>query len=129
VAANRLAFSQGHELAAHQATAVALTPGWLRSEMMLDVYGVTEENWRDALRERGTERLGRVVDAAASDEVTSVVSSKRHEHHEQRKPPGRRGGGDHRRGDPRRGRRLGAPAVLRSVVPRAGRRDLEARGR
>ncbi|MCP9212264.1 SDR family oxidoreductase [Streptomyces cucumeris] len=46
---NRLAFSQGHELAPYGATAVALTPGWLRSEMMLDNYGVTEENWRDAL--------------------------------------------------------------------------------
>jgi NAD(P)-dependent dehydrogenase (short-subunit alcohol dehydrogenase family) len=49
VAVNRLAFSQGHELAAHGATAVALTPGWLRSEMMLDAFGVDEANWRDAL--------------------------------------------------------------------------------
>jgi NAD(P)-dependent dehydrogenase (short-subunit alcohol dehydrogenase family) len=49
VAVNRLAFSQGHELAPHGATAVALTPGWLRSEMMLDAYGVSEETWRDAL--------------------------------------------------------------------------------
>src|SRR6266702_5239541 len=49
VAVNRLAFSQGHELAAHEATAVAVTPGWLRSEMMLDNFGVTEENWRTAL--------------------------------------------------------------------------------
>jgi NAD(P)-dependent dehydrogenase (short-subunit alcohol dehydrogenase family) len=43
----RLAFAQGHELAPHGCTAVALTPGWLRSEMMLEHYGVTEENWRD----------------------------------------------------------------------------------
>ena len=49
VAVNRLAFSQGHELAAVGATAVAITPGWLRSEMMLDAYQVTDENWRDAL--------------------------------------------------------------------------------
>ena len=49
VAVGRLAFSQGHELAPHGGTAVALTPGWLRSEMMLDNFGVTEENWRDAL--------------------------------------------------------------------------------
>ncbi|MFD7233344.1 SDR family oxidoreductase [Streptomyces sp. NPDC059881] len=48
-AVNRLAFSQGHELSPHAATAVALTPGWLRSEMMLDNYGVSEENWHDAL--------------------------------------------------------------------------------
>jgi NAD(P)-dependent dehydrogenase (short-subunit alcohol dehydrogenase family) len=44
----RLAFSQGHELAPHGCAAVALTPGWLRSEMMLEHYGVTEENWREA---------------------------------------------------------------------------------
>lgn len=49
VAVNRLAFSQGHELAPYGATAVAITPGWLRSEMMLDNFGVTESNWRDAL--------------------------------------------------------------------------------
>src|ERR687893_82825 len=44
----RLAFAQAHELAPHGATAVALTPGWMRSEKMLDVFGVNEENWRDA---------------------------------------------------------------------------------
>jgi NAD(P)-dependent dehydrogenase (short-subunit alcohol dehydrogenase family) len=49
VAVNRLAFSQGHELAAHGAMAVAITPGWLRSEIMLDNFGVSEQNWRDAL--------------------------------------------------------------------------------
>lgn len=49
VAVNRLAFSQGHELAAHGSTAVSVTPGWLRSEMMLAGFGVTEGNWRDAL--------------------------------------------------------------------------------
>jgi NAD(P)-dependent dehydrogenase (short-subunit alcohol dehydrogenase family) len=43
----RLAFAQAQELAPHGCTAVALTPGWLRSEMMLDNYGVTEANWRD----------------------------------------------------------------------------------
>jgi NAD(P)-dependent dehydrogenase (short-subunit alcohol dehydrogenase family) len=57
VAVNRLAFSQGHELQAHSATAVAITPGWLRSEMMLDNYGVSEGNWRDAL----IPALGRTV--------------------------------------------------------------------
>ena len=48
VAVNRLAFSQGHELAPFGATAVAVTPGWMRSEIMLDAFGVSEENWRDA---------------------------------------------------------------------------------
>jgi NAD(P)-dependent dehydrogenase (short-subunit alcohol dehydrogenase family) len=49
VAVNRLAYSQGHELAPHGGTAVAITPGWLRSEMMLDIYRVTEDSWRDAV--------------------------------------------------------------------------------
>jgi NAD(P)-dependent dehydrogenase (short-subunit alcohol dehydrogenase family) len=44
----RLAFGQAAELAPHGCTAVALTPGWMRSEMMLEVYGVTEDNWREA---------------------------------------------------------------------------------
>jgi NAD(P)-dependent dehydrogenase (short-subunit alcohol dehydrogenase family) len=50
VAVNRLAFSQGHELESYGATAIAITPGWLRSELMLDNYGVSEENWRDAMQ-------------------------------------------------------------------------------
>ncbi|MBT2411199.1 SDR family oxidoreductase [Streptomyces sp. ISL-12] len=45
----RMAFALGHELGPRGATAVALTPGWLRSEIMLDHFGVREENWRDAL--------------------------------------------------------------------------------
>jgi NAD(P)-dependent dehydrogenase (short-subunit alcohol dehydrogenase family) len=49
VAVNRLAFSQGHELEPFGATAVAITPGWLRSEMMLDNFDVSEENWRAAV--------------------------------------------------------------------------------
>ena len=49
VAVNRLAYSQGHELAPHGVTAVSLTPGWLRSEMMLENFGVSESNWLEAL--------------------------------------------------------------------------------
>ncbi len=48
-AVNRLAYSHGHELQEFGATAVAVTPGWLRSEMMLDNWGVTEEDWHAAL--------------------------------------------------------------------------------
>jgi NAD(P)-dependent dehydrogenase (short-subunit alcohol dehydrogenase family) len=44
----RMGFSLGHELKPHGATAVSLTPGWLRSEAMLEAFGVTESNWRDA---------------------------------------------------------------------------------
>jgi NAD(P)-dependent dehydrogenase (short-subunit alcohol dehydrogenase family) len=70
----RMAFALGHELAPHGGTAVALTPGWLRSEAMLEAFGVTEANWRDA-----TERIphfaiaespafvGRAVAAIAGD--------------------------------------------------------------
>jgi NAD(P)-dependent dehydrogenase (short-subunit alcohol dehydrogenase family) len=45
----RLAWSQGHELAGFGCAAVALTPGWMRSEMMLENFGVTEATWRDVL--------------------------------------------------------------------------------
>ena len=49
-AVSRMAFALAHELRPHGATAVSLTPGWLRSEAMLDAYGVTEQNWRDATK-------------------------------------------------------------------------------
>jgi NAD(P)-dependent dehydrogenase (short-subunit alcohol dehydrogenase family) len=70
----RLAWAQARELGPRGATAVALTPGWMRSEGMLEHYGVTEENWREA-----TERtphfcisetpryVGRAVAALAAD--------------------------------------------------------------
>ena len=44
----RLAFSQAEELKSSGCTALALTPGWMRSEMMLEHFGVTEANWREA---------------------------------------------------------------------------------
>lgn len=37
------------ELREHRVTAVGVTPGWLRSENMLEGFGVLEDNWRDAL--------------------------------------------------------------------------------
>jgi NAD(P)-dependent dehydrogenase (short-subunit alcohol dehydrogenase family) len=71
----RLAFSQGEEVAKHGCTAVALTPGWLRSEMMLEIYGVTEDNWREATRgnphftaiSESPRFVGRAVAALAAD--------------------------------------------------------------
>ncbi|GHG92659.1 SDR family oxidoreductase [Streptomyces rubradiris] len=70
----RMAFALGHELGPRGATAVALTPGWMRSEIMLDTYGVREENWRDALTREPhfaiseTPRFtGRAVAALAAD--------------------------------------------------------------
>jgi len=70
----RLAWAQAQELRPHGGTAVALTPGWMRSEAMLEHHGVSESNWRDA-----TERtphfcisesprfVGRAVAALAAD--------------------------------------------------------------
>ncbi|MEV0981419.1 SDR family oxidoreductase [Streptomyces sp. NPDC049915] len=70
----RMGFSLGHELGPRGATAVALTPGWLRSEIMLDHFGVREDNWRDALDREPhfaiseTPRyVGRAVAALAAD--------------------------------------------------------------
>ena len=69
----RLAFAQSVELAEHGCAAVALTPGWLRSEMMLEVMGVTEENWRDganphfAAISESPRFVGRAVAALAAD--------------------------------------------------------------
>jgi NAD(P)-dependent dehydrogenase (short-subunit alcohol dehydrogenase family) len=45
----RMAYALAHELRPRGCTALALSPGWLRSEQMLDAYGVREENWRDAV--------------------------------------------------------------------------------
>ncbi len=71
----RLAFAQSHELTPHGVTAVALTPGWLRSEMMLEAFGVTEDGWRDATGAEGhfaaisesPRFVGRAVVARAAD--------------------------------------------------------------
>jgi NAD(P)-dependent dehydrogenase (short-subunit alcohol dehydrogenase family) len=51
-AVERITIGLAAELADTSCTALAVTPGWLRSERMLENYGVTEENWRDALGER-----------------------------------------------------------------------------
>ncbi|WP_433345456.1 SDR family oxidoreductase [Microtetraspora malaysiensis] len=70
----RMGFALGHELGPRGATAVTLTPGWMRSEIMLDHFGVTEETWRDALEREPhfgiseTPRyVGRAVAALAAD--------------------------------------------------------------
>ena len=62
------------ELRQHPVVALAVTPGWLRSENMLDNFGVTEETWRDALAERpgfgiseSPAYVGRGVAALAGD--------------------------------------------------------------
>ncbi|GAA4575700.1 SDR family oxidoreductase [Planotetraspora kaengkrachanensis] len=71
---NRMAFAQAKELAPHGGTAVSVTPGWMRSELMLDAYRVTEANWRDALAiqphfaiSETPAYVGRAVAALAAD--------------------------------------------------------------
>ncbi|MBZ9656414.1 SDR family oxidoreductase [Phyllobacterium lublinensis] len=74
VAATRMAWAHAKDLAPYGATSISLTPGWLRSEMMLEAFGVTEENWHDATKRiphfviSETPRfIGRAVVALASD--------------------------------------------------------------
>ena len=73
-AVQRMAFALAHELNGRRAAAVSLTPGWLRSEAMLDAFGVTEANWRDATVHvphfaisETPAYVGRAVAALASD--------------------------------------------------------------
>jgi NAD(P)-dependent dehydrogenase (short-subunit alcohol dehydrogenase family) len=70
----RTAFALAYELEPYGCTAVAITPGWLRSEQMLDNYKVKEENWHDAEKVQPhfaiTESphfIGRAVAALAAD--------------------------------------------------------------
>ncbi|MFE9057309.1 SDR family oxidoreductase [Streptomyces mutabilis] len=70
----RMGFVLAHELKSYGGTAVTLTPGWMRSEMMLETLGVTEETWRDALAEvphfcisESPSYVGRAVAALAGD--------------------------------------------------------------
>ena len=71
---NRMAFALAHELESRGATALSLTPGWLRSEVMLDAYGVSEANWLDATKREphfaiseSPAFVGRAVAALAAD--------------------------------------------------------------
>jgi NAD(P)-dependent dehydrogenase (short-subunit alcohol dehydrogenase family) len=73
-AVNRMAWAHAQDLKTHGATSVSLTPGWLRSEMMLEAFGVKEENWREATARvphfviSETPRfVGRAVAALAAD--------------------------------------------------------------
>lgn len=68
-------------LSATGVTALALTPGYLRSEAMLELYGVTEANWQDAapthpgfIASETPHFVGRAVVALASDPKVSGKS-------------------------------------------------------
>ncbi|MCX5567995.1 SDR family oxidoreductase [Kaistia nematophila] len=71
---NRMGWAHAQDLAPHGATSVSLTPGWMRSEIMLETFGVREDNWRDATAAEPhfviseTPRfVGRAVAALAAD--------------------------------------------------------------
>jgi NAD(P)-dependent dehydrogenase (short-subunit alcohol dehydrogenase family) len=70
----RLGLGQSEELKPHGITAVSVTPGFLRSEEMLDHFGVTEATWRDAIAQdehfamaETPAYVGRAVAALAAD--------------------------------------------------------------
>jgi NAD(P)-dependent dehydrogenase (short-subunit alcohol dehydrogenase family) len=73
-AVSRMAFALAHEMGPRGGTAVLLTPGWLRSEAMLEAFGVTEGTWRDATAHiphfavsESPAYVGRAVAALAAD--------------------------------------------------------------
>ena len=81
VSNTRLAYAMAEELRPHSVTALALTPGFLRSEAMLDHFGVTEATWREAIAQdphfAASETpwyIGRAVVALASDPDVAAKS-------------------------------------------------------
>jgi NAD(P)-dependent dehydrogenase (short-subunit alcohol dehydrogenase family) len=71
----RLALAQASELRDHRIAAIALTPGFLRSEAVLDHFGVAADTWRDAIdkdpnfaHSETPHYIGRAVAALAGDE-------------------------------------------------------------
>ena len=54
----RLIFALANELGSHGVSAVAIEPGFMRTEAILDGFGVTEANWRDALTKPGAKGYG-----------------------------------------------------------------------
>jgi NAD(P)-dependent dehydrogenase (short-subunit alcohol dehydrogenase family) len=77
----RLAFGLSEELRPHGASAVAVTPGFLRSEAMLEHFGVTEANWRDGVRtdphfaySESPLFVGRAIAALAADPTVHTRS-------------------------------------------------------
>jgi NAD(P)-dependent dehydrogenase (short-subunit alcohol dehydrogenase family) len=67
----RLAFAMAHELRKRDLVSVALTPGFLRSESVLDHFGVSEANWKEARKKAPQGRSKRVVHDAAMDFMVS----------------------------------------------------------
>ncbi len=69
-AVNRLAFGMAQDLRAHGIAALALAPGFMRTEKVLAAFGATEQNWQTFERLQHTESpfyVGRAVAALAAD--------------------------------------------------------------
>ena len=80
-AVSRLAYAMAADLHAHGVTALAITPGFLRSEAVLDMFRVTEANWGDAIEQdpyfAESETpcfIGRAVAALAADPKVGAKS-------------------------------------------------------
>jgi NAD(P)-dependent dehydrogenase (short-subunit alcohol dehydrogenase family) len=79
VAVSRLAYAMAEELHKHRVAAVAVTPGFMRTELILDSFVVTEANWREAAENNPTAKrygfihsetpcfVGRAIAALAAD--------------------------------------------------------------
>lgn len=75
VAANRMAWAHAKDLEPHGATAVSITPGWMRSEMMLEHFQATEQTWQEATKiqphfviSESPRFVGRAIAALAADQ-------------------------------------------------------------
>jgi NAD(P)-dependent dehydrogenase (short-subunit alcohol dehydrogenase family) len=79
ITTSRLAYAWAEELRPHEVAAVAVTPGFMRTEVVLEHFGATEENWREAAEKSAAARgygfagsetpffVGRAVAALAAD--------------------------------------------------------------
>ena len=79
ISLKRLAYALASELAPHGVTALSITPGFMRTEAILEQFGVTENNWREAAENNATAKrfgfihsetpcfVGRAVAALAAD--------------------------------------------------------------
>lgn len=69
-AMNRLAFAVAEELRPHGVTSVAVSPGWMRTELVLAGFQADERTWAQhpgLARTESTRYLGRAVVALAAD--------------------------------------------------------------
>jgi NAD(P)-dependent dehydrogenase (short-subunit alcohol dehydrogenase family) len=79
---NRLAFAVAEELRPHGVTSLAVSPGWMRTEIILNAFQATEETWRTIpplARTESPRYLGRAVCALAADPNVATKSGGVHQ--------------------------------------------------